>query len=130
MEVSGVVKTNLTWIKRMLGLDGPEASAEENADVLLRMMEDGDDLTKPRDLDFHHLFSSMADAIAFLAAAREQGYTKADHDFWSERDAWLTAVHVRMVPALPEIAATELALNEIAASFNGEPDGWGCMEVI
>jgi hypothetical protein len=114
----------------MLGFDGPEASEEENADVLLRMTEDGDDLTQPRDIDFHHLFTSMADAVAFLAAIREKGYTKVEHDFWNERNAWLTAVHVRMVPALDEITATELALNEIAVSFDGEPDGWGCMEVI
>ena len=114
----------------MLGLDGPEASQEENADVLLRMLEDGDDLTKPRDLDFHHIFTSMAEAVAFLAAVREKGYSKADHDFWSERNVWLTAVHVHMVPDLAEITATELALNEIALSHGGEPDGWGCMEVI
>lgn len=114
----------------MLGLDSPELLGEENADVLLRMAEDGDDLTKPREIDFHHLFSSAADAIAFLEAVRGHGYSKTDHDYWQEKNAWLTAVHIEMAPALDEITATELALNEIASSFDGEPDGWGCMEVI
>jgi hypothetical protein len=34
-----------------------------------------------------------------------------------------------MVPSLEEITAMELALDEIARSFGGEADGWGCMEV-
>lgn len=114
----------------MLGLDGPESPGEKNEDVLLRMAEDGDDLTKPREIDFHHIFSSTADAMAFLEAVRGQGYSKVDHDFWQEQNSWLTAVHVKMAPTLAEITATELALNEIAASFDGESDGWGCMEVI
>ena len=124
------MKNQLTWIKRMLSMNGPEASEEDNADVLLRMAEDGDDLTKPREIDFHHLFTNVTDAVSFLAAVREQGFSNVDHDFWHERSVWLTSVHVSMVPVLAEITATEITLNEIAVSFDGEPDGWGCMEVI
>lgn len=126
----GAVKEHLNWMKRILDPAGPAAPAEENADVLLRMAEDGDNLTKSRDIDFHHLFTSMADAQAFLDAVRGQGYAKVDHDFWQEKNAWLTVVHVRMVPVLDEITATELALAETAAVYEGKPDGWGCMEVI
>jgi hypothetical protein len=95
---------------------------------LRRMAADGDDLTKPRYIDFHHLFAREEDAVAFEEAARDEGY-RADHDFWNEPNAWLTTVHIRMVPTLEEITAMELALNEIARSFGGQPDGWGCMEV-
>lgn len=112
----------------MLGAAGHESPEEENADVLRRMAADGDDLTKARHIDFHHLFAREEDAMTFQDAARNEGY-RADHDFWSERDAWLTTVHVRMVPTLEEITAMELALDGIARSFDGEPDGWGCMEV-
>ncbi len=122
------VKEHLNWIKRMLGADGNESPKEENADVLRRMAGDGDNLTKIRYIDFHHLFAREEDAVAFEETARNEGY-RADHDFWSEQNAWLTTVHIRMVPTLDEITAMELALDGIARSFKGEPDGWGCMEV-
>ena len=64
----------------------------------------------------------------FHDAARNEGY-RADYDFWAEQNAWLTTVHIRMVPTLEEITAMELTLGGIARSFGGEPDGWGCMEV-
>ena len=38
-------------------------------------------------------------------------------------------MHGRMVPTLDELTAMELKLDEIAPSFGGKPDGWGCMEV-
>ena len=112
----------------MLGADGNESPEEQNADVLRRMAADGDDLTKPRHIDFHHLFAREDDAVAFQQASRNQGHW-SDHDFWAEQHAWLTAVHIRMVPVLEEITAMELMLDEIARSFGGKPDGWGCMEV-
>ena len=122
------VKEHLNWIKRMLGADGNESSEEENAEVLRRMADDGDDLTQARHIDFHHLFALEEDALTFKEIARNQGHW-ADHDFWNEPNAWLTTVHVRMVPTVEEITAMELTLDEIARSFGGEPDGWGCMEV-
>ena len=112
----------------MLGGEGNESAEEQNADVLRRMAADGDDLTKARHIDFHHLFPRGEDAVAFQNAARNLGY-QADHDFWAEQNAWLTTVHIKMMPALGEITAMELTLDAIARSFGGEPDGWGCMEV-
>lgn len=120
------MKTHQNWIKRILGVD----DTEDNADVLRRMKDDGDDLTKARDIEFNHQFEREADAIAFENAVREQGYPKVDHDFWHEVDAWLTSVHLRMAPDLDGITATETALNEIARDFDGKPDGWGCMEIV
>jgi hypothetical protein len=121
------MKEHLIWLKRMLGTDG---IGEENADVLRRMADDGDDLTVPRDVDFNHLFASKELAVAFDAEVRRKGFEKVDQDFWPEMDLWLTTVQVRMVPNLDEITATEKTLNEIAAQFSGEPDGWGCMEMV
>ncbi len=112
----------------MLGADGHETPEEENADILRRMAADGDDLTKARHIDFHHRFAREEDAVAFQEATRNLGH-RADHDFWAEQSAWLTTVHIRMLPTLEEITAMEFALNGIARSLNGQADGWGCMEV-
>ncbi|HEX7261272.1 MAG TPA: ribonuclease E inhibitor RraB [Luteolibacter sp.] len=120
------MKTHPNWIKRILGAD----ETEGNADVLRRMRDDGDDLTEARDIEFNHLFDREADAIAFENAVRGEGYSKVDHDFWHEVDAWLTSVSIRMVPELAGITANESSLNEIALNLNGWPDGWGCMEFI
>ena len=111
----------------MLGADRSESPAEESADVLRRMAEDGDDLTKARQIDFHHQFGREESALAFQETVRNRGY-RTDHHFWNESNGWLTTVHIRMVPTVEEITAMELALDEIARSFEGEPDGWGCME--
>jgi hypothetical protein len=124
------VKEHSNWIKSLLGADGADSPTEENSDILQRMVADGDDLTKSRELDFHHLFDHKENAIAFEDAVLAAGYYKVDHDFWPEQGGWLTAVHVRMIPDLDEITATELALNEIALRLEGRADGWGCMEII
>lgn len=113
----------------MLGTDSTNSPAEANTDILRRMVEDGDDLTKPRDIDFNHLFAYEADAVAFEQAVRDAGYAKVSRDFWPEQNRWLTSVTIQMVPDLGQIAATEHALDQIAAPLEGQPDGWGCMEV-
>lgn len=125
-----VVKEHLNWIKRMLGAESPGSSEEENAEVLRRMVADGDSLTNHRDVEFNHLFSREEAAVAFLNAAREQGYLRSTHEYWNEYLSWLTAIRIRMIPTLEEITETELDLTEIASRFDGRPDGWGCMEVI
>ena len=114
----------------MLGTGGADSSGNENAEVLAKMAADGDDLSKSRDIDFTHLFSSEENAVAFVAEATAKGYSRCMHEFWKERLAWLTSIQVRMIPSLEEISATETELNEIAEGFDGRPDGWGCMEVI
>lgn len=117
-------------MKRLLDSESFESPKEETADLLRRMAADGDDLLKSREIDFNHLFATETDAITFAETVRNQGYGRVEHDYWAERSAWLTTVHVPMVPSLDAITATELALDEIAAPFEGESDGWGCMEVI
>ncbi len=124
------VKEHLNWIKRMLGADDHDSPEEANTDVLKRMVDDGDDLTKSRDIDFNHLFAYETDTVAFEKAVREAGYHKVARDFWAEQGRWLTSVTIQMVPDLGKIAAIEHALNEIATPLEGQPDGWGCMEVI
>lgn len=122
------MKDHLGWIKDMLGATGsPE---EENAALLRRMAEDGDDLGVSRDIDFNHVFPTEALAIAFENEVRARGYQNCDRDFSVEQEGWLTSVTVRMTPDLAGITATELALNDIAMPLEGKSDGWGCMEMV
>ena len=125
-----VVKEHLSWIKQILGTETPETHKEENAKVLSRMVADGDMLTDHRDVEFNHLFNRENSAIDFLQAALDQGYTRSEYLFWDDHLCWLTSIRVTMIPNLEEITATELQLMELASSFHGKPDGWGCIEVI
>lgn len=124
-----MVKTQSNWIKRALGVEEPSLE-EVNSDLIQRMRDDGDPLIKPRDIDFNHYFAEEDFALAFEQDVRAAGYSRIDHDFWNEWDAWITTVHVSMVPEVEKITAIELELDDIAARYGGKSDGWGCMEVI
>lgn len=113
----------------MLDPHSPEALVEENSDVLRRMAADGDNLASVHDIDFHHLFDDKEQAEAFFSAAADEGFDGFDVDYWHEVGAWLATVQVPMIPSLEEITTTERALNAIAVSCGGRPDGWGCMEI-
>lgn len=123
------MKEHLGWIKRILRSDETGTAAETNAATLREMAAEGDDLAKTRDVDFTHLFSHEVNAIAFLEAVQERDYNRCSHEFWRERVSWITSIRVRMAPSLEEINAIEAELDEIAASFEGRSDGWGCMKM-
>ena len=122
------MKKQFGWFKRILSSGG--APDEINAEVLSRMAADGDDLQSPRDVEFNHQFSHEKSALDFLKAAKEEGYLWTDHQFSEEQLSWLTTIQVQMVPSLEEITEIEADLAEIAKTFGGRPDGWGCMEII
>ncbi len=117
-------------MKNIIGADNARAASEETKAILCRMAEDGDDLSQPREIDFNHLFADEESAVAFSEAVILRGFTQVDCDFWDEQDEWQTSVHVTMVPSLLEIDVIETELDEMARSFDGHPDGWGCMEVV
>ena len=100
---------------------------DENAAVMARLAEDGDDLTEPRDIDFAHIFADQSAAKAFCAWAERQGYDVTLDD---GEDANIEVlVRRRMVPDLHAITELELALAAAARAHDGEPDGWGCFAV-
>jgi hypothetical protein len=50
--------------------DKLEFPDDENGAVLRRMQTDGDDLSRPRAIDFEHQFSNKPDALLFLGSNR------------------------------------------------------------
>ena len=97
---------------------------EDNAAVLARMAERGDDLTQAREIEFAHLFEERRMAVAFCSWAQRQGYdATVEH-----REDANTDVIIRrtMVPELRALTELELTLAAAARAHRGEPDGWGC----
>ena len=103
--------------------------ADENGDVLRRMLAAGDDLTKPRDIDFNHVFAKEEEAQRFVDAVRQLGFDKVSHRFWSEKKMWDARVVVFMTPAHADISRIESKFDSLAREFLGRADGWGCLAV-
>jgi hypothetical protein len=101
---------------------------DENGDVLRLMESNGDDLTQPRNVDFEHIFDSLADALEFMRDAAN--HTDALTLSWYDGEKkWNVCVMRHMVPTHPAISDLEASLDKIAHAHGGNADGWGCMQV-
>jgi hypothetical protein len=103
---------------------------DENGDVFRRMVENGDQLDKPRDIDFNHIFQKEEEAKSFADAVRRLGYDRSFCRFWKEKNVWDLRIVVFMVPTHADVTRIELQLDAVAHEFLGRADGWGSMAVI
>jgi hypothetical protein len=99
---------------------------DENGDVLRAMLEDGDDLTLPREIDFLLVFGEEAAARAFAAAANERPDLVVSIPGVDEEGIWQVTASRHMVPRHGDITKLEQELTVLAESFGGYPDGWEC----
>ncbi len=100
---------------------------DENGDVLRRMQQDGDDFTKPRDVDFSVVFPSKSSAEEFADHFRRSGFKVAVQECDGERELpWDVTVTRYMLPTHAEITEVENTLEDAAAPLGGSNDGWGC----
>jgi len=99
---------------------------DENGDALRRMEAEGDDLTRPRDIEFTVVFPSERSAKQFVSHMRTQGY-EASPEFSEtvEGFPWDVIVVKHMVPSYAEIGDFETMLQSAADPFGGHNDGWG-----
>jgi regulator of ribonuclease activity B len=100
---------------------------DANGDALRRMVADGDDLTKARDVDFSVVFADGASAEEFAKHLRALGYEVSVEDAETDqRFPWDVVVVKRMAPSYEEISGFEDLLRSVAARWGGHNDGWGC----
>lgn len=98
-----------------------------NGDALRRMEAQGDDLTRPRNIDFTVTFSDPNSAEQFAEHFRALGHqvsvelTETNRDF-----PWDVVVVQHMVPSHDGITSFENLLQSVADSLGGHNDGWGC----
>ncbi len=101
---------------------------DENGDVLRRMQEGGDDLTKCRDIDFSCVFPSQSSAGQFADHFRRAGLKVGVEEGNVEQGLfWDVTVTRYMLPTHAGIAEVEENLAEVAAPLGGRNDGWGCI---
>jgi len=101
--------------------------SDENGDVLRRMEAAGDDLARPRDIDFTVVFPNGSVAEQFAKHFRTLGYI-ASVEFAEvvEDFPWEVVVVKHMVPSHTQIGSLEDALGSVAYPLGGRNDGWGC----
>lgn len=103
---------------------------DENGDVLRRMQNKGDDLTKPRDIDFTVVFADENSAGCFASHFKRLGLrTSIKFSATVKELPWDVIVVKNMVPSHQEIGEFEKELALVARPFGGRNDGWGCFSV-
>lgn len=107
----------------------PEFPNDENGDVLRRMYESGDDLSRPRDMDFTVILPDEASAKAFAKGFEQQGFELYfGHSETVPDLPWDVVVIFNLVPTHASITEIEDQLAKAAGPFGGRNDGWGCFE--
>lgn len=100
-----------------------------NGDALWRMQQNGDDLTKSREIEFTVIFQTEDNALNFGEALliNRQKILLSDNEENNKYPFELVA-YVYMEPTHEEISAYEKLLQSVADPYNGLNDGWGCLE--
>jgi hypothetical protein len=107
----------------------PVFPEDENGEVLRQMHESGDDLSKPRDVDFTVVLPDKAAAQAFCDRFHGLGYkVSAKHTRTVAELPWDAVVVKHMIPTHLEITRLEDLLGQVASELGGRNDGWGCFE--
>lgn len=108
----------------MVSADFPD---DDNGDVLRRMKREGDDFTKPRDVDFSVVFTSNSSAEEFAKHFALRGLKVSVQELDRERELlWDVTVTHYMLLTHAEITQIEEALEVMATPLGGRNDGWGC----
>jgi hypothetical protein len=103
---------------------------DENGDVLRRMMSQGDDLSKTRDINYSFVFSAEPEAKAFVEQVQATTGLKTEGPRYEDGlKKWDTTVTKDMIPTHQDITALEQSLSRVAEPHGGKADGWGCFVV-
>ena len=98
-----------------------------NGDVLRRMSEQGDDLTRPRNIDFTVVFADESSAQQFAKHFRALGHEVSVEKAETDKEfPWDVVVVQHMIPSHDGISSFEDLLQTVASRWGGHNCGWGC----
>ena len=102
----------------------------ENAAVLQRMQDHGDDLSRIRPVEFTAVFVDRQAASAFAQRASDQGYvTELEETGTTPAKPWDVIATRQFSPSVEEITNAEVHLGALAEELGGTLDGWCCQEL-
>ena len=92
--------------------------------VLVQLRKSGSNLSKPHKIEFFLYFptQSVAEKASFniLSAGFDVEVSRA-----AQGDSWLCFATKTMIPTLPDLQGIRRDFMDLAASMDGEYDGWG-----
>ncbi|MBB5716251.1 ribonuclease E inhibitor RraB [Sphingomonas aerophila] len=100
---------------------------DENAEILKRIDEGGNDLTPSREVDFSHLFADRLSAEAFASDVEHLGFRAAVEKVDRDEGHWDVTASKELVPSAANVTAAEEQLHALAQVYGGYADGWGFM---
>lgn len=101
---------------------------DATGDALRRLRDDGANLCKPHDIDFHVAVPDESAAEHVSNAVRQMGFT-ASVSKDEEGPDWTCCCTKSMVPDHAAISDIETTLDSIAEQVGGRADGWGAFPV-
>lgn len=102
---------------------------DEKGDVLRQMQESGDDLSKPRQIDFSVVLPDESRANKLATHFQTHGYSaRVNCSKVVNELPWDVTVSTFMLPVHDAITQFEEMLDAVAAPLGGRNDGWGCFE--
>lgn len=100
---------------------------DANGDALRRMAAQGDDLTRPRNIDFTVVFVDESSAQQFAKHFRAFGHeVSVEKTGTDEEFPWDAVVVKQMIPTHDGITNFENLLQTVASGWGGHNSGWGC----
>lgn len=99
---------------------------DDNGEVLRQMLDDGDDLTQPRDIAFFLVFGEQSQAEAFAAQAAEVPDLVVATPEVDDESIWIVTATRHMPASHAGITGLERLLTALADTYGGYPDGWAC----
>ena len=104
---------------------------DDNGDALRRLEAQGDDLRRPRDIDFTVVFPDEIRAKEFAQQVQAEGYrTTVRFANVVKNHPWEAVVVKNMIPTHSGITDFEEELQNIAEALGGHNDGWGCFSQL
>jgi hypothetical protein len=100
---------------------------DENGDVLWKMLQGGDNLDIPREVDFAVIFPDEQAAMDFAMRLLRYGQKVSFGRYEGVAGfPWQVQAHPIMVPSHEHVSGYERQLGKDAAALGGRNDGWGC----
>jgi Regulator of ribonuclease activity B len=104
---------------------------DENGQVLKRMLEHGDDLSKQRYVDFIVVFPDKMRAEQFAEQFRNRGFEVLIQNSVTVPELpWDVTASKFMYPTHQSITDIERELELAAVPLGGRNDGWGCFDQL
>lgn len=95
-----------------------------NRDVIDQLLENGDQIDRPRKIDHFAAFKTSADRDQFARHILAQGYSVSQTEDDNDKEYWIEFDRTDSPDQIDDIT---IDLYRNAKAHNGDYDGWGCL---